>query len=387
MRVLTRPNVGGPTLQAAALWREHQNAGVDTLLAVGQCAPAEAALDLQALGVPRTDGAGIARGEPGFAVVPELGNDWSPRRDRGAVRALVELARAFRPDVVHTHTTIAGWIGRRAARRARVPVVAHTFHGHVLRDYFGRLPSWLLARLEAYLARRTDLLFAVSPSCADELARLGVAARARLLVVPPAGPLPEFLPRTLARERLGAASDRWLVACVGRLVPIKRVGLFVAALAELPECEGHVHGDGPLRQQLEGAARGGRVRFFGAGTAPRDCLPAYDALVVPSAREGCPLVAVEAFAAGVPVVGFDVPGVRDVLSEWGGGVLVEPSAGAAGLAAALRRLCADAGLRDQVTAAGRAGLARFRPGAVAAELFASYSAALARIGYAPAARG
>jgi glycosyltransferase involved in cell wall biosynthesis len=385
MRVLTRPNVGGPTLQAAALWREHRALGIATLLAVGECAAGEAALDLQALGVPRLEPGNAAVGE-GFVVVPGLGNRWSPWRSRAVLAQLRQLVRAFRPDVVHTHTTAAGWFGRRAARRERVRVVAHTFHGHVLRDYFGRATSWALLRLETAMAARTDLLFAVSPSCRDELAQLGVAPPARLQVVPPAVPLPEFVPRGAARAQLGVADDQWLVACMGRLVPIKRVDRFVAAVAALRGCEGHVHGDGPLRRRLEAASPAGRVRFLGARTEARSWLAAYDALVVPSAREGCPLVAVEAFAAGVPVVGFDVPGVRDVLTEWGGGVVVADAAGPEGLARALGRLRSDAGCREAAVAAGRRGLRRFEPAAVARQLQAAYATALGGIGYAAAPR-
>jgi glycosyltransferase involved in cell wall biosynthesis len=70
-------------------------------------------------------------------------------------------------------------------------------------------------------------------------------------------------------------------------------------------------------------------------------MSAYDALVLPSRREGCPLVAIEAFAAGVPVVGFDVPGVRDALGPWGSGILVPESHGSEGLASALRSLRAS----------------------------------------------
>jgi len=137
---------------------------------------------------------------------------------------------------------------------------------------------------------------------------------------------------------------------------------------------GDVVGDGP--EHLALAARAAalapdRVRLWpGRPSLPSE-LSAYDALVLPSVREGLPLVAVEAFAAGVPVVGYDVPGVRDAV-RLGGGTLVPPLAGPAGLAAALRELLADARVRAQAVAAGRAGLARFAPAAVAAQLEALY---------------
>lgn len=387
LRVLTRPNLGGPTLQAAALFAEHAAAGVSTLLAVGRCPPHETAVDLQARGVPRLEAAAVAPGSAGFVELLALGNRWSPAGNRAARRELVRLCRAFRPQVVHTHTSKAGWLGRRAARRALVPVVAHTFHGHVLRGYFDPVRAFVLARLEAALARRTDLLFAVGESCADELAALGVAPRARLLVLPPAVPAATpgrpLCARAEARQALGAGPDDWLVACVGRLVAIKRVDRFVAAVAALPGCRGHVVGDGPQAAALRRALPGdGRVQMRGADPAIAAVLPGYDALVIPSAREGLPLVAVEAFAAGVPVVGFDVPGVRDALAG-GAGVLVPEAQGAAGLAAALRRLRTDAPLRARCTERGRAELPRYAPREVAERLLEAYRAALrARVGYA-----
>jgi phosphatidylinositol alpha-mannosyltransferase len=130
------------------------------------------------------------------------------------------------------------------------------------------------------------------------------------------------------------------------------------------------------------------VQFLGTDPEVRARLAAYDALVVPSDREGCPLVAIEAFAAGVPVVGFDVPGVRDVLGSYGGGVLVPEAAGDAGLAAALVALAADARKRQACVDAGREALGRFAPEHVAAVLLQAYeSACAARVGYAGGAGG
>ncbi|MGE3171311.1 MAG: glycosyltransferase family 4 protein [Planctomycetota bacterium] len=384
MRVLTRPNVGGPTVQAAALWHAHRELGVRTLLVVGRCHD-EVALDLAALGVPRVAADAVDRAAAGFVELPDLQNRWSVRGVGGSVGRLRALMAAFAPAVVHTHTTRAGLVGRRAAWAQRVPVVAHTFHGHVLRDHFGPLRSWLLGRLERALARRTQLLFAVSATCRDELAALGVAPAARVRVVPPAVPLPEFATRADARRRLGVADAAWLCACMGRLVPVKRIDRFVDAVAALDGACGHVHGDGPLRGELAAriAARRAPVELLAPDPTARSMLQAYDALVVPSAREGCPLVAVEAFAAGVPVVGFDVPGVRDVLAGGRRGLLVPEAQGAAGLARALVRLRDEPELARQLVAAGRAAPPHHHPAAVAAVLHREYREALARIGYAP----
>ena len=378
MRILTRPNLGGPTRQAIALWHAQRALGLTTLLVTGTVDAIEDELSPADGGVPRLAFDAVLAGHAdagGWLALDDLRRGVAPRRDRRARRALVALMRAWRPDVVHTHTSKAGWLGRRAAGAADVVVVAHTFHGHVLQDYFGGLLSRWLRRQERRLARRTDLLFAVSGSCADELAAFGVAARDRFEVVPPAVPRVEVLPRAAARSQLGIAADERRIVAVGRLVPIKRLGDFVAMIGRDRELHGDIIGDGPQRARLEAlaaAAAPGRIRLRGALPTVAAALPAYDAVVLPSVREGCPLIAVEAFAAGVPVIGYDVAGVRDVLGAWGGGLCVAEADGPAGLLAALRRLERQPELRQQCVAAATAGLARFDPAAIAQLLAAHY---------------
>ncbi|MBL8750123.1 MAG: glycosyltransferase family 4 protein [Planctomycetes bacterium] len=389
MRVLTRPNLGGPTRQAIALWHAHRALGVPTLLVTGAVGPDEAMLSPADHGVPLLGPGEVLRFGPeatGWVVVPTLGRGLAPWRDFRAGRTLRALVEAHCPDVIHTHTSKAGWLGRTAAR-GRAPVLAHTFHGHVLADYFGSLFSSALTRLEARLARRTDLLFAVSGSCADELARAHIAPRSRFTVVPPAVPVPAAVSRGEARDALGIPRADFRTVCIGRLVRVKRVADFVAAVALCDGVAGDVFGDGPLRAEIAAAAErdtGGRVLCRGANESAASLLAAYDALVLPSIREGFPLVAVEAFAAGVPVVGYDVPGVRDALED-GRGVLVPVSAGPRGLAAAIQRLRADPQLAAACVGAGRASVGAFAPAVVGARLLDAYRSIA--IGKAAAAAG
>lgn len=378
MRILTRPNLGGPTRQAIALWHAHRAMGLRTLLVTGTVRTDEAPLSPAAGGVPSVAASAVTPDAEGWVEVPSLGRGFAPLGDLRTGAALRALIAAFRPDVVHTHTTKAGWLGRRAAARLGVPVIAHTFHGHVLADYFGPLVSRRLAALERRLARRTHLLFAVSDSCADELAAARVAPRGRFVVVPPAVALGPVRSRTEARALLHVPPAQFRAVCVARLVPIKRVEDFVRAVAAVPDLHGDVVGDGPLRARIEAVGSGlagGRVLLRGAVPEVAALLPAYDALVLPSVREGCPLVAVEAFAARVPVLGYDVPGVRDVLTTWGRGILVAPSEGPAGLAAALRGLRDEPARAAEQTAASAAAAALFAPVRIAERLADAYRAA------------
>jgi glycosyltransferase involved in cell wall biosynthesis len=248
----------------------------------------------------------------------------------------------------------------------------HTFHGHVLRDYFPRWFGWALARLERRLARGRDALVAVSASCADELAQLGVAARARFDVVPPAVPREPIADRAAARASLGLPADAVAIACVGRLVPIKRVERFLAAMASLPDVRGDVVGSGPLLAQLRAAAPP-NVRFVGSRPDAARLLAAYDALALPSAREGLPLVVVEAARAGVPVAGYEVPGVRDAVGP-AVGELAPADSGVPGLVAAMARALA----RRRGVASGPASADPHDPAAVAARLLAIYVGARRR---------
>jgi glycosyltransferase involved in cell wall biosynthesis len=377
LRILTRPNVGGPARQALALWHEHARNGVRTLLVVGQCEADEPALPLASEGIPPVELDALGPEAHGLLVLPAMRRKPNVIGDLQAAMQLRAVIARWQPDVVHTHMTKAGLLGRRAAWRERAPVVAHTFHGHVLRDYYGRVAARWLQSVERRLARRTDLLFAVSGSCRDELVELGVQPRGTLRVVPPAVDVARFEggSRRAARQALGIHDDRVLLAFVGRLVPIKRVSRFVHTIGMLPEVEGFVLGDGPRRQRAQ-ALSGSRMHFLGTVPDVERYLAAFDALLITSDREGCPLVAVEAFAAGVPVIGTDVPGVRDVLGPWGAGVLVPREQGAPGLAEAVRRLLADPRRREAIVAAARQGLGRFAPAAVARALADAYEETL-----------
>lgn len=382
LRVLTRPNLGGPMRQAIALWHEHAALGHETLLVTGTCARGEALLEDSTI-PRRADGGG-----PGQVTVQGLQRRPGWGQDRRARAELATLFAQFRPDVVHTHTSKAGWIGRPLARAAGVPVVAHTYHGLVLRDYFSGPVSWWLRRTERRLARDcTDLNIAVSQSCARELAELGVVAAARdVRVVPPAvdcaaiaeDPAERQAARTAARAAWRVAEDATVVGFVGRLVPIKRLQVFLDVVAEMPELDlAVVLGDGPDAAILRRGAEI-RVRHLGADADAPAMLAGLDALVLPSRREGFPLVVVEAAAAGTPTVGFDVPGVSDAVAASGGGAVVPEAEGQHGLVRALRRVLSAPRLTDSPlrSACGPARIAR-----TLADLYAD--AAAARVGTNP----
>jgi D-inositol-3-phosphate glycosyltransferase len=202
----------------------------------------------------------------------------------------------------------------------------------------------MLFRLtERRLASKTTLLFAVSPSCADELAALGVAPRERIRVLPPGLDLSRHGggDRRAARAELGLEDGEAAIGFVGRFVPVKRPQIFLKAVARAATKLGRpvaavCIGQGPRSSSIARRAErmsklGLRVLLPGIREDLALVLPALDLLLITSKREGCPLAGIEAFACGVPVAGIDVPGVHDLLSVWGKGGLSSERAGADGL--------------------------------------------------------
>jgi glycosyltransferase involved in cell wall biosynthesis len=256
------------------------------------------------------------------------------------------------------------------AGHAAPPIVVHTFHGHVLRGYFGPLRSNLFRLLERFLATRTTALVAVSPEVRDDLVALGIAPLEKFTVVRLGIELDERVGAdgdgVETRRLLGVGPDRFVVGWIGRMTAVKRTDDVVLAVRRLRDrgvdavlC---MVGDGPDRESVERRAHElGIVRdslFLGYQEDVARFYAAFDALILPSANEGTPVSAIEALAGGRPVVATEVGGVPDVVRDGVDGFLVEPGDVDA-MADRLARLAADADLRRRMGEAG-AGSVRER---------------------------
>jgi glycosyltransferase involved in cell wall biosynthesis len=358
LRVIARLNVGGPALHVSYLTKGLADRGYETTLVAGHVGGAEGSMEYAAreLGV-----------EP--VMLPSLQRDIAAGPDLGAVRRLRELIQTLRPHIVHTHTAKAGAVGRLAAAAARAPeppIVVHTFHGHVLRGYFGRPSTAVFRQVERALARRTDRLIAVSPEVRDDLVAEGIAPREKFEVIRlgldldrRATPAPEESARL--REQLGLAPSTLLVAWLGRMTEIKRVDDLLQAFADLRargvDAQLALAGDGPLRPSLVELARSlgvaESVRFLGMLEEVAPLYGAADVVALTSGNEGTPVTLIEALAAGTPVVSTDVGGVRDVVRDGETGLLA-PAGDVQAIASALERLASDGGLRAAMAAAAPA---------------------------------
>jgi glycosyltransferase involved in cell wall biosynthesis len=361
--VIARLNMGGPALHVAYLTAGLRERGYDTTLVAGSLARGEDSMDFVAeqLGVR-------------VEHVAELRRDISAVHDLRAVLSLARLIRRERPTILHTHTAKAGAVGRLAALLAggaRPPIVVHTFHGHVLRGYFGPVRTFGFRQLERWLARMTTALVAVSPEVRDDLVKLGVAPRDKFTVVRLGIQLEERVAnqdgRDETRRVLGIGPDCFTVGWIGRMTAVKRTSDVLLAFKRLRERGVDARlcmvGDGPDREPLERRAHElGIMRdtlFLGYQEDVAPFYAAFDAMILPSGNEGTPVSAIEALAAGRPVVATRVGGVPDVVRDGEDGFLVD-TGDVDTLADRLAQLAEDSNLRAAMGEAGRSRvLARY----------------------------
>lgn len=374
MRIIARLNVGGPALHVTLLAERLAPPEFESTLVCGRIGPGEG--DMAYLAEER----GIT---PVF--VPELGRELHPLRDLVTLFKLWRLMRRLKPDVVHTHTAKAGFVGRWAAWLARVPVRVHTYHGHVFHGYFGAAKTRLFLTLERLTARLTDRLITISPALRDELAGVYRVAPAQKFAVVPLGlELAQYAAAPRRTGTLRAAHlippDAPLIGIVGRIVPIKNHALFLEmagrVLQSQPDAFFVIVGDGEDRLAIETLADrlGLRKRVVFTGWL-RDLVPVFsdlDLLVLSSDNEGTPTAIMQALAAGARVVSTAVGGVPDLLRGGAWGRLVppgDPDALAEAVLSALRDPAPDPAIREAV-------LADYDAGRLADSLAALYRALL-----------
>ena len=340
-RIIGRLNIGGPAIHAILLAEGLRSRGYETVLVSGQEGPREGSLRDRAVQK------GVA---PLF--LRELGREVRPGRDLLALCKLVRLLRQQQPEIVHTHTAKAGALGRIAAKIVGIPLVVHTFHGHIMHGYFSRGVTRLFLATERRLAMVTTRILTVSAGLRDELLRLGIGRPDTVEVMPLGLELDGFLRSDLRRgefrRRLGISPEVPLVGIIARLVPIKDHTTFLEAASDLhrsrPDVRFLIVGDGELRPQLEQQAvafgLNHCVDFLGW---QRELEPIYadlNLVVLSSLNEGTPVSLIEAMAAGLSVVATRVGGVPDLVEHGKTGLLVPPKNPVA-LSEAMRALLGD----------------------------------------------
>ncbi|MBI3997411.1 MAG: glycosyltransferase family 4 protein [Armatimonadetes bacterium] len=289
--------------------------------------------------------------------IPEFQHGILPWREAAALRRLERLLRTQRFDLVHVHSTRAGFWGRLAARRAAVPVVLFTAHGWAFAEGRPVPMRALLAAAERMAARWTTRIICVSEYDRHVAHRFRVGRPDQLVVIRNGSAPGDAPPRTghEVRRELGLP-DGPILAFIGRLARQKDPLTALQALRVLPEGALLIVGDGPWRARVEAFVRRHalerRVVVAGLRTDVRRLLAASDIFVLPSRWEGLPFAVIEAMMAGLPVVAARVGGLPELIEDGVTGLLVPPGDPPA-LAAALRRLIVDPALRRQMGSAGR----------------------------------
>jgi glycosyltransferase involved in cell wall biosynthesis len=301
-------------------------------------------------------------------VIPMANRVFAPHADLRSLVGLFLHFRRTRPDVVHTHSSKAGALGRVAARVAGVPIVVHTFHAPSFHSGQPRHVYWPLRLTERLCAPLTDQLIAVSVTTAKEFSDAGVCRPDQVKVVVsgidftrfPARPFPG---REEIRASLGVEPADPLVVSVGHLSERKAHDVLVDAAAILsdshPDARFTIVGTGPLEGALrERISRSGledRVILTGDRGDIPELLASADIFVQTSRLEGLSRSLVEALYSGLAVVATDVGGTREVVREGETGFLISPGS-ASELTAALDRLLGNQELRGRLGRSGRAAV-------------------------------
>ena len=284
-------------------------------------------------------------------------------RDRQAYRRLVELLDEVRPDIMHSHSSKAGILARKAAAAVGGITIVHTVHGLPFHRY---LPWWrnrLYIALEKRAAARSDALISVADAMTRQAVLAGVGRPEQYTTIHSGMEIEPFLTRPPAaddyRSAMGLAPDDVLVTQVSRLAELKGHEHILDAAARIEDPRIHFCfvGDGYWRRRIEAdiSRRGLARRFHLTGLLRREEMPAImhatDILVHCSFREGLARTLPQAMLAGRPVVSFDVDGASEVVDSETG-ILLEPG-DTGGLKMSVETLAGCPELRRRLGAAGR----------------------------------
>ena len=328
LRIINRFNLGGPTYNVSYLTK-YMAPDYETLLVGGMNDKSEACSDyiVQKLGIHAIKISEMMRSINGY-------------NDVVAYEKIKSIIKRYKPDIVHTHASKAGVLGRQAAISCGVPVIVHTFHGHIFNSYFNKYVTETFRKIEQHYAKRTSAIVAISDIQKYELSEIyNIAPPEKFRVIPLGFDLNRFqenkaMKRDAFRKQYDIADDEIAVSIVGRLVPVKNHRMFIDAIKKVKsktnrKVRGIIVGDGDLR---DGLLEYANLHGLTSST-PEHKVPNSDLIftswikdadyvfagseisALTSLNEGTPVSIIESQAANVPVVSTIVGGIRDVVVE------------------------------------------------------------------------
>tara|TARA_R110001592_G_scaffold43554_1_gene141029 strand:- start:4139 stop:5347 length:1209 start_codon:yes stop_codon:yes gene_type:complete len=328
LRIINRFNLGGPTYNAAYLTK-YLSDDFETLLVGGEKYEEEesSAFILEKLGLKPI-------------IIPEMQRSINRKNDRVAYKKIKEIIKEFQPDIVHTHASKAGTLGRLAASKMKVPIVVHTFHGHVFHSYFGKTKTSFYKNIERYLAKKSTKIIAISELQKNELAiDHKICKLEKIEVVPLGFDLSRFQEnvakkRKSFRQEYQIADDEIAIGIIGRLVAIKNHKMFLAIVANIvvntpKKVRFFIVGDGEEKENLKSYCSQLNIDFtewneekksttitFTSWLKNIDWVNAgLDIVALTSLNEGTPVSLIEAQASNKPIVTTNVGGVKNVTLE------------------------------------------------------------------------
>jgi len=325
LRIINRLNLGGPTYNAAYL-SKYLHSRYETMLLAGMRDETEASSEfiLKKLGVTPVYIEGMYR-------------SINPLLDLRAYYRIKSIIRDFKPDIVHTHAAKAGALGRMAAYHCNVPVIVHTFHGHVFHSYFNPLKTKFFIQVERYLAGISTAIVAISNLQKRELSEeFRICPAEKITVIPLGFDLQKFQDgyeskRKAFRQKYHVADDEIAIGIIGRLVPVKNHPLFLKALKSLlkrtsKKIKAFIIGDGEEHDNLKQLAyelgipfdvqedlHNRPLIFTSWITAIDVAMAGLDVVALTSFNEGTPVSLIEAQAANKAIVATAVGGIEDVV--------------------------------------------------------------------------
>lgn len=291
----------------------------------------------------------------------------NPISDSASILKMFHYFRAVRPDIVHTHTSKAGVVGRMAARLAGIANVVHTVHGFPFHQGMPKVKYIFYKQIEKKLARFTDIMLSQSQEDIINAQRLGIKPRrGNLMHIGNGVNLDEFNPalypsdrRQQIREGLAIKGTEPVITMIGRVNREKGYHNLVEALHRISDMPWRALFIGPdegfladLKQQISHYRLQNRIHLLGQRSDINDLLAITDVYVLPSYREGLPRSLIEAQSMGLPCVATDIRGCREVIIEGSTGYLIKPGDSGA-LSEMLRKLLMDPELRSQMGNVGR----------------------------------
>ncbi len=365
LHVMSRYNVGGTAQWLYQLSMGLKENHIENMLLIGDCPNGE----LEDSRISKLN----------FVRIEGLGPKTSILKTLSAFLCIRKEIKRFKPEIVNTHTSKAGALGRLAAFTVKPrPRIIHTYHGHVLSGYFGAAKSFVVRTIERLLSLFTDYFFVSGQQVLQDIRKAKIIRKNNFYTVWPSVPDFEIQDKSLTRLKYGIPPEKLVVGWLGRKVQIKRIDRILELAHEYNDVTFIIAGDGKLSEldYLQNTPIDDNVIELGFTTAS-EMWSICDVCLITSDNEAIPISPIEAALAKVPVIALDAGSTREVLINGKTGILCAKESN--DLFLALQKLIRDQKLRTEMGEAARNFvLSKFAPSEAVQRQIAGYRTVLER---------